>query len=248
MLKRKADSPFPGLVDRFVAYAARMALEAQPLELWRERALGETDGHIARDALLAMARQSRNAADRDAIEAVRRTGCRVTGVTISREQLLDQRVLGIEMVEVQAIEIDGAHYWDGGYSGNPALFPLFDKDLPDDVVVININPLIRDEVPRDPQSIQNRINEISFNSSLLRELRAIEFVRGLIAAGKVEKGAMKDVLIHMIADDDLMTELSVATKLVPSPMILRELKEAGRRAADRSKRTRTPNWRWPAGL
>ncbi|WP_370541648.1 patatin-like phospholipase family protein [Actibacterium sp. 188UL27-1] len=122
-------------------------------------------------------------------------------------------------------------YWDGGYTGNPALFPLFEAHLPDDVVVVNINPLCRPDVPRTAQDIQNRINEISFNTSLLRELRAINFVRTLIAAGKVKPGTMKDVLIHMIADDDLMNDLSVATKLVPTPYILDRLKKAGRRAA-----------------
>ncbi|MEM9973868.1 MAG: patatin-like phospholipase family protein [Pseudomonadota bacterium] len=124
-------------------------------------------------------------------------------------------------------------YWDGGYTGNPALFPLFAKTLPDDIVVVNINPLERPDLPVTPQEILNRINEISFNSSLLRELRAIQFARTLIADGKIERDAMKDVLIHMIADDELMRDLSVATKLVPSPSVLADLKAAGRAAADR---------------
>ena len=124
-------------------------------------------------------------------------------------------------------------FWDGGYMGNPALFPLFPAEFPDDIVIVNINPLFRDEVPMTPQDILNRVNEISFNSSLLRELRAISFARRLIADEKIAKGAMKDVLIHMIADDDLMTSLSVATKLVPTPLLLGQLKEAGQAAADR---------------
>ena len=124
-------------------------------------------------------------------------------------------------------------FWDGGYTGNPALFPLFDKDLPDDIVIVNINPLYRAEVPRTATEIQNRINEISFNSSLLRELRAIAFVRELIAEGKVEAGAMKNVLVHMIADDALMTELGVATKTLPVPLVIERLRDAGRRAAGR---------------
>jgi NTE family protein len=132
----------------------------------------------------------------------------------------------------QAVEIDGAHYWDGGYSGNPALFPLFRMDLPDDVIVININPLVRDEVPKSPQDIQNRINEISFNAALLRELRAIHFVQDLIDTGTIAEGAMKRVRVHMIADDALMQELSVATKLVPTPPVLDRLKRAGRAAAE----------------
>lgn len=139
----------------------------------------------------------------------------------------------------QAVEIDDPKtgqreaYWDGGYTGNPALFPLFDPRLPDDVMIVNINPLYRDDIPKTPQEIQNRVNEISFNSSLLRELRAIAFVRRLIAQGRIERGTMRDVLVHMIADDDLMQHLGVATKLLPSPLLLHQLKEAGYKAADR---------------
>ena len=123
-------------------------------------------------------------------------------------------------------------YWDGGYTGNPALFPLFGGDLPEDILIVNINPLERVETPRTGQAIQNRINEISFNSSLLRELRAIDFVQRLLETGKMDKGEMSRVLVHMIADDGLMNELSVATKLIPTPYTLARLKEAGQRAAD----------------
>ena len=123
-------------------------------------------------------------------------------------------------------------YWDGGYTGNPALFPLFNDPLPEDIVVVNINPLDRTETPQTAQEIQNRINEISFNSSLLRELRAIEFVQRLIAQGKVSDGEMRRVFVHMIADDTLMNEMSVATKMLPTPYTLARLKEAGQRAAD----------------
>ncbi len=123
-------------------------------------------------------------------------------------------------------------YWDGGYTGNPALYPLFGGDLPDDVVIVNINPLERDEVPKTPQQIQNRINEISFNSSLFRELRAINFVQRLLADGKLKAGEMSRVLVHMIADDELMNDLSAATKIVPNPVVLNRLKQAGRSAAD----------------
>ena len=133
----------------------------------------------------------------------------------------------------QAVEIEGEAYWDGGYTGNPALFPLFDPGLPDDIVIVNINPLERPGVPRTPQEIQNRINEISFNTSLLRELRAISFVKRLIGEGRMPQGAMKDVAVHMIADDELMARLSVATKLVPSPTVLNGLRDAGRAAAGR---------------
>ncbi len=138
----------------------------------------------------------------------------------------------------QAVELEDPKtkrreaFWDGGYTGNPALFPLFAPELPDDIVVVNINPLERDETPKSPQDILNRMNEISFNSSLLRELRAISFVKELIGDGRVPEGSMKNVLIHMIADDDLMRDLSVATKMVPTPSVLTSLKQAGREAAE----------------
>lgn len=123
-------------------------------------------------------------------------------------------------------------YWDGGYTGNPALFPLFAPTLPRDIVVININPLLREDLPTSARAIQNRINEISFNASLLRELRAIDFVQRLIDEGRMEEDRMKRVLIHMIADDGLMRQLSVATKIVPVPTVLHQLFRAGRNAAD----------------
>jgi NTE family protein len=122
-------------------------------------------------------------------------------------------------------------FWDGGYTGNPALFPLYDRDLPDDIVIININPLERAETPVTPQDIQNRINEISFNSSLLRELRAIEFVQRLIEEGTVSSNRMSRMRIHMIADDALMAQLSAATKVIPNTTVLGRLKDAGRAAA-----------------
>ncbi len=139
----------------------------------------------------------------------------------------------------QAVEIEDPKtqrveaYWDGGYSGNPALFPLFNKGLPSDVLVVNINPLERDEIPKSPQDIQNRVNEISFNSSLLRELRAISFVQRMLQDGTLEQGKMQEVFVHMIADDDMMRQLSVTTKMMPVPQILSQLKRAGRQGAER---------------
>ena len=100
-------------------------------------------------------------------------------------------------------------------------------------MIVNINPLVRDSLPRTAQEIQNRLNEISFNSSLLREMRAIGFVKRLIAEGRMERGTMKDVLLHMVADDDLMNTLSVTSKVTPTPYLLHSLKEAGRAACTR---------------
>ncbi|WP_170432416.1 patatin-like phospholipase family protein [Ruegeria arenilitoris] len=159
-----------------------------------------------------------------------------TGDEVTTDAILASACLPnlFQAVEIHDPETDRTEaYWDGGYTGNPALFPLFNAGLPEDVVIVNINPLERDEVPKTPQQIQNRINEISFNSSLLRELRAINFVQRLLAKGKLKAGEMSRVFVHMIADDALMNSLSVATKTVPNPVVLHSLKQAGRAAADR---------------
>ena len=131
----------------------------------------------------------------------------------------------------QAVTIGDETYWDGGYSGNPALFPLYAPDLPDDIVIVSINPWLRDEVPMSPLDIQNRMNEISFHAALLGELRAVNFVKRLIAEGRIPKGQMKDVLLHLISDDALMTELSATTKLSPNPALIDRLFTSGRDAA-----------------
>ncbi|NIZ09890.1 patatin-like phospholipase family protein [Pseudooceanicola sp. HF7] len=124
-------------------------------------------------------------------------------------------------------------FWDGGYSGNPAIFPLFRSDLPNDVLIVSINPLERDELPMLPNEIHNRINEISFNSSLLRELRAIEYVQRLIDEGRVTSHEKKKVLIHMISDDEVMLDLSMVTKMFPNGFLLNSLKQAGRASAEK---------------
>ena len=152
-----------------------------------------------------------------------------SGTDISSDALMASACLPTMF---QAVEIDGEAYWDGGFTGNPALFPLFVNGLPDDIVVVNINPLYREAVPRDTASIQNRINEISFNSSLLRELRAISFVKRLLYTGSMPEGAMRNVLVHMISDDGLMNDLNVVTKSQPNPVVLARLKSAGRSAAE----------------
>uniref|UniRef100_UPI0035684ED2 patatin-like phospholipase family protein n=1 Tax=Halomonas sp. TaxID=1486246 RepID=UPI0035684ED2 len=97
----------------------------------------------------------------------------------------------------QAVVIDGVPYWDGGYMGNPSLFPFHGRTRSDDIVVVQINPVERTGIPRTPMEIQNRLNEISFNGSLLKELRAIEFVDRLIRQGKLSKDDYRQVKVHI---------------------------------------------------
>src|SRR5271155_1140334 len=88
----------------------------------------------------------------------------------------------------RAVEIDGVSYWDGGYLGNPVIFPFFRTTTTEDVVVVQINPLVRQVTPTSAGEIMNRINQITFNSSLLSEFRAIEFVARLIDQGRLPRG------------------------------------------------------------
>ncbi|WP_417724973.1 patatin-like phospholipase family protein [Salipiger sp.] len=157
------------------------------------------------------------------------TGDRLTPGAIMASACLPTMFQAVEIEDPETGVVEA--FWDGGYSGNPALFPLYRAGLPDDLIIVNINPLYREHVPVTSPEIQNRINEISFNSSLLRDLRAIEFVQRLIATGAVPEGAMRNLRVHMIADDGLMNDLSVATKTVPVATVITQLKDAGRRAA-----------------
>jgi NTE family protein len=132
----------------------------------------------------------------------------------------------------QAIEIDGEHYWDGGYTGNPAIFPLIYECESRDVVVVHINPIERPELPRTARDILNRVNEISFNSSLMREMRAIHFVTKLIESGELGGGHMKQMLIHAISADGLMARLGARSKLNAERSFLAYLRDSGRTRAE----------------
>ncbi|MCX7559854.1 patatin-like phospholipase family protein [Sulfitobacter sp. F26204] len=159
------------------------------------------------------------------------SGAEISADAIMASACLPTLFKAVEIYDPQTKRIEA--FWDGGYTGNPALFPFFDDRCPDDIVIININPLVREDLPITPKQIQNRINEISFNSSLLRELRAIDFVQRLLDEGAVEEHRMSRVRVHMIADDDLMEQLSVATKTIPNAAVIAKLKDAGTRAAER---------------
>jgi len=131
----------------------------------------------------------------------------------------------------KAVEIDGEAYWDGGFMGNPAIFPLIYQGVSHDVIIVHINPIERTKIPGTAPEIFDRINEISFNSSLLREMRAIEFITRLIDSEVLDAKEYKRIYVHSIRDDAQMTQLGVATKLNPDWEFLCRLRDAGRRRA-----------------
>jgi NTE family protein len=163
-----------------------------------------------------------------------------TNVRTGKIKVFENREMSIDAVLAsacvpflfQAVEIDGEAYWDGGYMGNPAIFPLIYSCESRDVVIVHVNPLNRAEVPTTAAEILNRVNEISFNSSLMREMRAISFVTNLVDGGMIQYRALKRMLIHSIADEATMSTLSAASKLNADWGFLMELQRHGRACAD----------------
>jgi NTE family protein len=133
----------------------------------------------------------------------------------------------------RAVVIDGESYWDGGYSGNPAIWPLVYETAALDVVLVKINPLLRPRTPGTAEEIADRVNEITFNAGLIGEMRAIEFVQRLIAEGRVDTGNYKNLRLHMIADEDGLAPLHPSSKLNTSRDFLLTLHGLGHAAADR---------------
>jgi NTE family protein len=135
----------------------------------------------------------------------------------------------------RAVEIDGVPYWDGGYMGNPAIFPFFRATETEDVIVVQINPVVRHMTPTSSQEIMNRINEITFNSSLLSEYRAINFVTRLIDQGRLPRGTgpgeYRRINVHRIALEDAFRKLSATSKLSSDYDFFVMLRNGGRRAA-----------------
>lgn len=131
-----------------------------------------------------------------------------------------------------AVEIDGEAYWDGGFTGNPALHPLIShRDTPD-VVVVQINPIRREALPRTARDIMNRVNEISFNSSLVKELRAYAIVSRLAAEKGLDMGPYGRTHMHLIHVDTEVQDLAASSKLNAEWEYLRLLFGRGRGWAD----------------
>ncbi len=112
----------------------------------------------------------------------------------------------------RAVEIEGDHFWDGGYTGNPALHPLIYECKSRDIILVQINPIDRSRVPTQPGEIADRVNEITFNAGLVAEMRAIDFVKRLLAEGRLDPLHYKDVLMHRIDGGEVLERYSASTK------------------------------------
>jgi NTE family protein len=139
----------------------------------------------------------------------------------------------------QAVEIEGEAYWDGGYTGNPAILPLIAESTPRDLVLVTINPSFRRDIPRVPREILNRLNEITFNNSLIKEMRAVTILKQLLEVEKTPPRKFEQALFdqvarmhaHRIHAEEELGELDVTSKLDPQWQFLIHLHGIGRRAA-----------------
>lgn len=130
----------------------------------------------------------------------------------------------------KAVEIEGEAYWDGGYSGNPALHPLIYQTDTSDILLLQINPVEHLDVPSSASEIMERMNEVTFNASLLAELRAIEFVRRLLAEGKLDARRYKSVRMHRIDGGSVLAPFGADSKLRADLAFVRKLFALGRTA------------------
>jgi NTE family protein len=164
-----------------------------------------------------------------------------TAVHTGQPRVFDRGALSIDALLAsaclpqlfRAVPIDGEPYWDGGYSGNPALWPLIYGTDALDLLLVKINPLVRPGTPDTPAEIADRVNEITFNAGLVGELRAIGFVGRLVREGQLDAGRYKHLRLHMVADDAGLAPLTPSSKLNTERAFLEALHALGRAAAER---------------
>ena len=147
-----------------------------------------------------------------------------TGKRLSAKAVMASACLPLAF---RAVEIDGENYWDGGYSGNPAIHPLIYHCAARDVLLVQINPMRCDTLPTSSAQIMDRASEITFNAGLIAEMRAIDFVKRLLAEGKLDPAHYKDVLLHRIDGGAALQAYSGASKMSTSGLLIHELRDLG---------------------
>lgn len=130
----------------------------------------------------------------------------------------------------QAVEIEGEAYWDGGYSVNPPLSPLIRDCRTADLMLVQINPLASQDTPRTSAEILDRVNELTFNASLLTQMRAIDFVNRLLAEGAISHDRCKTVRLHRVDGGDALRDFPASSRTSPDSVMIGKLFDAGRAA------------------
>jgi len=180
--------------------------------------------------------------DFDRVNRCRKTTVHVTAthVKTGRARIFSKGAVTIDAVMASAclpqlypaVVIDDEPYWDGGFSANPALMPLVTSTESPDIVIVQINPIVRHDVPQSAREIMNRVNEISFNTSLIKELRAIALMQRLLADRGGAKGPEAQTYIHLIHTDTEVQDLAASSKLNAEWAYLQKLFQRGRGWAD----------------
>ncbi|MCE3226949.1 MAG: patatin-like phospholipase family protein [Bacteroidetes bacterium] len=166
-----------------------------------------------------------------------------TNVKTNRAKIFSNREITVDAVMAsaclpflfQAVEIEGEYYWDGGYMGNPPIFPLISNTGLRDIVLVKINSININSVPTTARDIADRVNEISFNSSLINEMKLIHYRNELIRNGilKADNKSNREIFVHTISGYEALSQLSYSSKMNTSWEFLLELKEKGRQIADK---------------
>jgi len=166
-----------------------------------------------------------------------------TNVKTNRAKIFSNKEITVDAVLAsaclpflfQAVQIDGEYYWDGGYMGNPPIFPLITNTTINDIVLIKINSVNISSVPTSARDIADRVNEISFNSSLINEMKLIHYRNELIRNGvlKTDDKTNREIFVHTISGYDALSQLSYSSKLNTSWEFLLDLKERGRQTASK---------------
>ncbi len=131
-----------------------------------------------------------------------------------------------------AVEIEGEHYWDGGFSGNPAMHPLIYRCHASDVLLVQINPIERSSLPNTGAEIMDRINELTFNASLLAQMRAIDFVNRMLERGRLDADRYRPVLLHRIDGGETLETLPASSKTSADGVVIDKLHTLGRACAE----------------
>ncbi len=162
-----------------------------------------------------------------------------THVRTGKSKVFNGAEMNLDMIMASAclpflfktVEVHGEPYWDGGYSGNPALFPLFYHSRSQDIVLVQINPLEVEAVPTSAPEILDRVNEISFNAGLMSEVRAIMFVKKLLEEGDVSSQNYKNIHLHLVEAQELLSPLGRSSKFNADWNFFQHLRDVGRQSA-----------------
>jgi NTE family protein len=238
MMQTGAFAPWPSLVDRLIGdgnmhYSPMFAMGdalTRVLSPYQMNPLGFNPIQPVIERVV----------DFDALRQLKDTGPKLflcaTNVMNGRVRVFQGEELSVQAVLAsaclpfmyQAVEIEGEFYWDGGYMGNPPIFPIFYNCESRDVLIVQITPINLDKLPTTATEIFDRINGLSFNSSLMREMRVIQFINGLVQKGFDDEGRLKEAFIHTIDAEDVTNKLGASSQANLQREYIMRLFELGR--------------------